>query len=618
MKRKYYSTRKRRRGGRAKLIIIFAVIALVLAAGIYFVINALNAPGGDNPPGESGAQSGGPGASTDPTPTPAPSLALDLKPAAIQGETDPGTLGFTTGIMSGDQEVTSFARPDTISFGAGDEYTALEGLTTFRGNNYRDMSSWGTATITNETLSLMRTKDTDFIGKWGGSGWTGQPLIVKWPAELREKMTTLRDPFRTQEDFTEVILCTLDGRIYFMDLKTGEKTRDYIEIGAPTKGTASLDPRGYPIIYVGQGLRADGNADYYDNMYMRAYSLIDGKKLMEVGYATADPFSYREWQAFDSSPLVDAETDTLIWPGESGVLYTFKLNSSYDATTGSVSMDYNPAAVKYRYTTPASQSRDTEHGGRWGVEDSAIAWRNYLFFSDNAGLLQCVDLNTLQLVYANDLGNDSDVTMVLEELPKEQKVYLYSGCEYDDDVPNAEPGSGPCYAYKIDAMTGHIVWKVPFTADSSDPNVDGGILSAPILGREGTTLQGLVIYNVTKMVENDTVKSKLIAFDKETGSIVWEYDMGTANWSPASPIAVYSDKADESGRMIGYIVQCDYTSDIALLRVDGSTCTEVNVLNINEATQTEGGNNFEATPAIFGNTIVIGSRSGHIFFVTIG
>lgn len=620
MKRKYYSTRKRRRGGQARLVIIFAAIVIVLAVGIFFLVKLLTNP---NPgviisPGETVSQSGEVTGTMEPTPTPAPSLSLDLKPSPIQGETDPGTLGFTTGIMNGDQEVTSYTRPDAISFGSGDEYTALEGLTTFRGNNYRNISSWGTATINDETLSLMRApKDTTFIGKWGGSGWTGQPLIVTWPAELREKMTTLYDQYRTKDNFTEVILCSLDGRIYFMDLETGEKTRDYIVIGAPTKGTASLDPRGYPIIYVGQGLQPDGDANGHSNMYMRAFSLIDGTKLMEVGYATDDPFSYRNWQAYDSSPLVDAKTDTLIWPGESGIIYTFKLNSSYDAVAGSVKMDYNPATVKYRYTSPANQSRDTEAGGRWGIENSAVAWRNYLFFTDNAGLLQCVDLNTMSLVYANDMGNDSDVTMVLEEIPTEQKVYLYTGSEYDDDVANEEPGRGPCHARKIDAMTGKVLWEVPFTADSSDPYVDGGILSAPILGQEGTTLEGLVIYNVTKMVEDDTVKSKLVALDKNTGSLVWEYDMDTANWSPSSPVAVYSDKTDANGKTIAYIVQCDFTSDVALIRVDGSSCTEVNVLNLKKELDSKEPNNIEATPAVFGNTIVVGSRSGHVFFITI-
>ncbi len=611
MKRKYYSTRRRRRSGRLRLIVIIAVIALALAAGIYLLVQLLSKPHDGTPSGTPGTT-----ASAEPTPSPEPSLAPGLKPSPIQGETDLGTLGFTTGVMDGDSEVSSYSRPEPITFGAGDEYTALEGLITFRGNNYRNISSWGTATINDETLSFMRAKDTTYIGNWGGSGWTGQPLIVKWPAELREKMTSLYDPFRTKENFTEVILCTLDGRIYFMDLETGDKTRDYIEIGAPTKGTASIDPRGYPIIYVGQGLQSDGDDNHCANMYMRAFSLIDGKKLMESGYASEDPFAYRYWQAYDSSPLVDAETDTLIWPGENGVLYTFKLNSDYDATTGSVTMDYNPAAVKYRYTSPANVSRETEKGGRWGIEDSAVAWRNYLFFTDNAGILQCVDLNTMQAVYAIDVGNDSDVTMVLEEVPTEQKVYLYTGSEYDDDVANTEPGNGPCYARKIDAMTGKVLWEVPFTADSSS-NVDGGILSAPVLGREGTTLEGLVIYNATVIVEGDSVKSELIAFDTETGAVVWKYDMNTANWSPSSPVAVYSDKTDANGKTIGYIVQCDYTSDIALLRVDGNTYTETDVLNINEATQVESGNNFEATPAIYGNTLVVGSRSGHIFFVKI-
>jgi hypothetical protein len=31
----------------------------------------------------------------------------------------------------------------------------------------------------------------------------------------------------------------------------------------------------------------------------------------------------------------------------------------------------------------------------------------------------------------------------------------------------------------------------------------------------------------------------------------------------------------------------------------------------------EAGNNFEATPAVYENTIVVGSRSDHIFFIKI-
>jgi len=609
--RNRFSYRRKNRGPFIGLTVLFA---LTVAAGIFFLVRTLT-PGGSG--SETASQSST--ASVPPTPTPVPSLALSLVPQATD-KTNPALFGFQTDIMVDGQIVDSYTREDPISFGSGDEYTALEGITTFRGNNYRNMSGYGTATVTDEKLSLMLMKNTIRVGNYGGSGWTGQPLVVKWPAELREKMTTLDEQYRSQEDFTEVIFCSLDGRIYFMDLKTGAKTRQYITIGAPTKGTASLDPRGYPIIYVGQGLQSNGDANYCENMYMRAYSLIDGKLLMEVGFEEADPFALRYWQAYDSSPLIDAKTDTLIWPGENGVLYTFKLNTSYIPEAGVVTMAPNPMVVKYRYTSTLNTSRETSKGGRWGTEDSAVAWRNYLMYTDNAGVLQCVDLNTMTLVYANDLGNDSDVTMVLEEVPEQQRVYLYAGCEYDEDVLNAQPGTGPCYAYKIDAMTGEIVWKVAFTADSSNTRVDGGILASPVLGKEGTTLEGLVIYNVTQMVSGDSNTSALVAIDKETGEIVWTYDMGVEGWSCSSPVAVYSDRKDASGKTIAYLVQCEIGGTVVLLRVDGAVengYTEVSKLNVNEAADTEGPNNFEATPAVYGNTIVIGSRSDHIFFITI-
>ena len=51
-----------------------------------------------------------------------------------------------------------------------------------------------------------------------------------------------------------------------------------------------------------------------------------------------DKDAKRKWYAFDSAPLVDADTDTLIWPGESGMLYTIKLNTDYDRTAGTLSV----------------------------------------------------------------------------------------------------------------------------------------------------------------------------------------------------------------------------------------------------------------------------------------
>lgn len=74
-------------------------------------------------------------------------------------------------------------------------------------------------------------------------------------------------------------------------------------------------------------------------------NLINGTVLYEFG--VEDGFALRDLSYFDSSALVDAETDTLIYPGESGILYTIKLNTQYDPNAGTISI--NPQTVKWRY-----------------------------------------------------------------------------------------------------------------------------------------------------------------------------------------------------------------------------------------------------------------------------
>ncbi len=620
MKKKYYARRRRsRRKASIRFYVIIGLLIIALAVGIYLIVKAVGSePGTPIPPSETVDMTapegtvGLPIESTEPTPTPQPSLSDDLVPHATEN-TDPAKFGFETAIQDNGTDVTTYQRSEPISFGSGDEYTALEGIIGFRGNNYRDVSSWGTATISEEKLEKKDyNKQTSAIGNWGGAAWTGQPLIVKWPAETRAKMTSLYEEFRNKEDFVEVIYASLDGRLYFMELSTGTKTRDFIDIGAPTKGTPALDPRGYPIIYVGQGLQSDGSGTSCNNMFVRAYSLIDNSLLMKFGAESKDPFALRSWQAYDSSPLVDAKTDTLIYLGENGIMYTCKLNTQYDPSAGTLTMDADPAKVKYRYTTPRNRSADASVGGRWGMENSPAAWREYIFFTDNAGMLQCVNLNTMELVYANDLDDDSDVSLVLEEDVTNNAFYLYTGCEYDELVRDLG-SSGPAYARKIDGLTGEVLWTKDFMVQSNS-SVDGGILATPVLGKEGTTLEGLIIYNVTAEIKGDSTTSKLYALNKDTGDIVWEYDMDVSGWSPSSPVTVYSDKTNAEGKTIGYIVQCDKAGDVALLKVDGGTCTEVDKLSLANG---EVDHNFEATPAVYGNTIVVASRDREIFFIEV-
>jgi outer membrane protein assembly factor BamB len=615
MKKNYYARRRRhRRKARRRFYVIVSLLIIALGAGIYLIITGTGKEvGNPQKPNEIVDMTAPDGSATlpseteQPTPAPPPELADTLVPQPTQG-TNPSDIQLTAEIMDNGEEKDTYQRTEPISFGPGDEYTTLEGIIGFRGNNYRDTPSWGAAEIVDETLTLKTTKETGATGKWGGIAWTGQPLIVKWPEKTRTQMTMLKEEFRSKEDFVEVIYASLSGYVYFMDLETGDKTRSALYVGGPVKGTPSLDPRGYPILYVGQGLAPDGDDNSADDIYFRAFSLIDGELKMKVGAPDQDPFAHRQnWQAYDASPLIDAETDTLIYPGENGVLYICDLNTSYNDETGELTMDMDPKKVKYRYTTPRNQSADEGAGGRWGIEDSPVAWRNYIMFTDNVGILQCVDLNTLQPVYANNLFDDSDVSMVLEEAPADQTIYLYTGCEYDELVrPSDQTGpnyTGTAYARKINGLTGEVMWEIPYTVQS-DGDVDGGILASPVLGKEGTTMEGLIIYNVTAEVKGDTTTSRVVALNKDDGTEVWSYDMDVAGWSPSSPVPVYTSDGK------GYIVQCDKAGDVAL--IDGATGTEVTKLNVGEY------DNFEATPAVYGNTIVVGSRNKHIFFVTIG
>ncbi|MEN6314028.1 MAG: hypothetical protein ABFD25_07260 [Clostridiaceae bacterium] len=590
--------------------IISSILIVALVTGIFFIIRSINHQIDiTESPSDSFVLSPPPIAQPTPTPTPAPSIAADIYPAASKN-TAPSLFDFQTHIYVDNVEVDQYKRPESIAFSSGLEYNALKGITTYRGNNYRDTaSSYGFADIVEGKLTVLPiNKTTNSIGRWRGSACTGQPLIITWSSEIRENMTSLYDEFRNKEGFTEVIVASADGSIYFMELLTGKKTRDPINTGAPTKGTPSLDPRGYPIIYVGQGLNPEGSTTASNDMYFRIYNLINSELLYKFGASDKDPVAFRDWQAYDSSPLIDAATDTLIEPGENGVLYTVKLNTQYDEVAGKLAMNPGPM-VKYTYTS----SRNSKTG-IYGMENSAVGWRNYLIFTDNIGMLQCVNLNTMQLVYANNLENDSDVSMVLEEDPNKERFYLYSGCEYDDSVLGTDNTVGTCYARKIDGLTGEILWTTPFKAftdTSPQASVDGGILASPILGKAGTTLGGLIVYTVSGFIKDDGSKTALVvALNKETGDIVWKIDMDNDGWTPSSPIPIYT----QSGQ--AYIIQCLFGGTIKLIKVDGGSANVVDSISVRNQ-EAEEANSFEATPAVFENTIVVGSKSGHFFFLKI-
>lgn len=494
---------------------------------------------------------------------------LDFSPAPCE-DSDPAVFDMTWDIAQGESVLTDYFREDPISFSLDEAYFVLPGISTFRGGNYRDGASWGTAVVEEESMSVAWKHKIGRLDRSGGCGWTGQPLVVQWDSATKALMTKMYPDKRDKEDLVEVIYATLDGYIHFYDLEDGTPTRDAIDMGMNFKGGGTLDPRGYPLLYVGAGLYTNGASPR-----IFVVNLITGKIIYQ--YGNNDPFAHRDWCAFDAAPLVDGDSDTLIWPGENGVLYTFQLNTRYDMAVGTISVTPDEP-VKTRYTSHYSDT------GRYiGYESSPVIVDHYLYSCENGGMMHCVDLNTMELIWAQDLGDDADSTPVFQWEEDGR------GCLYAASSLNwtAEGHKGYASIYKLDAATGQILWEYQRSCERYD-DIAGGILGSPILGRENTDIEGLIIYAIGRTPS--AYQGALVALDRDTGEKIWEISTGNYTWS--SPVAMYNENGD------AYIFLANASGVCRL--IDGSTGQVLDTLELGETV--------EASPVAFGNMLVIGSR----------
>ncbi len=515
---------------------------------------------------------------TTPTPTPQPSNVPgeNLQVTSTE-QTRPENFITSTEVEVNGERVDTYTPSREIRFGAGDTYTDLKGVITFRGNNYRTGATYGTANLVNQKFGESWQISTGSLqapdgNVWTGSGWTGQPLIVEWEPELRQQMN-LYDSAREKDGLKEVIYPCMDGYIYFLDLDTGKKTRDPLNIGYTFKGTASLDPRGYPLLYLGSGYHS-----YQGDSRAFVISLIDGEILYTFG--NGDDFAHRAWSMFDGSPLVDAETDTLIYPGENGILYLIHLNSQYDPTAGTVSVDPDEV-VEWRYST-------TRNGDKYwlGMEASPVVWNGNLILADNGGNLMCLDLDTLEVVWAQDVLDDTNSTPVLDV--EDGHPYIYISTSFHLGWRSWDKATIP--VWKIDALNGEIVWKTEYSCHSVN-GVSGGAQGTIAVGKHD--LDDRIFVAISRTPEANT--GILAALDKKTGETIWEFESKVYSWS--SPADFY----DDTGK--GYLIYT--TSGGYIYLIDGQTG------KILDSRDLEG--NIEASPVVYNDRVVVGHRKCKIF-----
>ncbi|MCR5624267.1 MAG: PQQ-binding-like beta-propeller repeat protein [Lachnospiraceae bacterium] len=491
-------------------------------------------------------------------------------------ETNPSNLIASTAIRVNDQDVSikDYERDGTISFDIGRKYTDMAGIFTFRGNNFRSSPTYGMADMSKYKFQEIWRAKTGSVNQkgayWSGNGWTGQPLMVRWPRATKRHMNMKRWAKR-DDSLVEVIYASMDGYIYFLDLATGRPTRDAMYLGFTFKGAGALDPRGYPIMYVGSGY--DSTKEGTSRAFI--INLIDCSVMYT--YGNDDPFSLRgHLSFFDSSSLVDAETDTLIQPGENGILYLIKLNTKYNERRGKVSI--NPdRVVKWRY-----QGKRSGSGSYWlGMETSCAIYKGYLFVADNGGHLMCLNLNTLRLRWCQDILDDSNSSPVLSM--EGGKLYLYISTSFHLGWRSNSTVEIPIW--KIDASDGSIVWKTSYTCHSVKDS-SGGVQSTIALGHR--TLAGNIYVTVSRTDNTET--GVLACIGKRNGRIKWEHK-GAYTWS--SPVCVYNNNGKD--------VVIYGRSDSNLYMLDGLTGEEDDVMNLNSGV-------IEASPAVFKDMLVVGTR----------
>lgn len=455
-------------------------------------------------------------------------------------------------------EVLDTTEPASLS-SLDNLYADAPGIFIFRGSPHRDAPHTGTLDGQPTEIVVNWRFSTKMDSKWGGgSGWTGQPVLISWPDSLAarfKKNGTVTDDFSNKE----IIVGSLAGRIYFIDYNTGKASRPDIDVTNPIKGAVSLDPTLNGNLYVGHGInngRPFGAITI--NLFRHAITHQFGQ----------DPKAPRGWGAYDSNAIRVGQF--VFRAGENGAFYKWYIQSD---------------------GTPELHSvlRFTRNGAGPGIESSPAIYANYAYFGDNGGNILCVNLDTMRPVWLYDNHDDTDATPVVAI--EDGKPYVYVANEVD------KQGAGKAYFTKLDALTGQRVWEVAFDARSEvlqtelrTKHFDGGFYSTPLPGRGDCA--DLIFSTV--VLNNKRQNGDAVAIDRKTGQVVWQTPLKYYAWS--SPVAF----TDKSGKM--YLLVADTLGTVYIM--DARTGAILLQKTI--------GANFESSPVVDGNSVVVGSRGNQI------
>ena len=384
------------------------------------------------------------------------------------------------------------------------------------------------------------SEDRGETTNWCGTGWTGEPAVFE------------------RDGRTWVVFGAYDRAVHFVDANTGQDILPPFPTGDIIKGSVTIDPDGYPLVYTGS---RDG--------YYRILA-IDRPQATELWKLSAEAVQPTKWNDdWDSSGLI--LKDYLFEGGENSQFHIVKLNR---ATGGDGLVTVAPQLV---FNTPGW---DDELIGAVGdevsIENSVAISGNTVYFSNSGGLVQGWDLTPLlngtglpTRTFRYWTGDDTDASVVVDELGM-----LYGGSEWERHNGQA-------------AQVGQM-WKLN-PADPAKTLVwsqkDDGEAKAGVFGTPGI-FGDLVIY--------PTYTGRAVGVDRNTGAVRWEKRLTAPLMG--SPVIVD-----------GVWLQGDCDGNLHAYDVHDTTIDPPEIWSVPL------GSCIESTPAVWKGRIYVGTRGGFVY-----
>jgi len=432
------------------------------------------------------------------------------------------------------------------------EENTNEGLLMFRGNEKRNF--YGTGPIfSNYKLKwkypnspMCRESIAQGITKvWCGSGWTGQPVVWSRPDGIKE-----------------IIFGAYDGAVHFINAENGEETRESFQTGDIIKGSVTLDPDGFPLLYFGSRDNKLRILSLEENKIEEIWT-VDSKDL--IGVYNDD---------WDGNPVI--KNDVLFEGAENGYFYAFKLNRKIE--DGKVSINPKLVFAKRSYTDELMKNIGDNNVS---IENSVVFFGDIVYFANSGGRILGLDTKNVidgyaQTVFDFWVGDDVDATINID---KDGMLYVAVEDERDNDRSDS---LGQIIKLDPKNKENPLVWNVK-TQKSSVDNL-GGVWATPVLGEKNLFVP--------------THNGELLVINRETGEVVNKKTLSWHAWS--SPLII-----DE--KLI--VATCDGKIRIFSVFNEDNPILEYEI-------KIKSGSCIESTPAVIDGEIYVGARDGYFYAFT--